>query len=158
MPAVKAIDGVVAMRDPRRLWVLGGEQRAAEVTLRAAVPWRIVIRGGASEVTAELGSLDLAGLEVKGGLSMIRLELPVPSGMVPIRISGGASQITVRRPAGVAARVHLKGWVSAFVFDDQTFSDVGNDARLQSPGYEATATCYDIEVSSSPSIVTMTSG
>ncbi len=158
MPDVKAKDGVVTIRYPRRLWVLGGEQRAAEVTLSVAIPWRIVIQGGASEVTAELGSLDLAGLEVKGGLSMIRLELPAPSGMVPIRISGGASQITVRRPAGVAARVHLKGWVSAFVFDDQTFSDVGNDVRLQSPGYEATAPCYDIEVSSSASMVTITSG
>lgn len=66
--------------------------------------------------------------------------------------------ITVRRPAGVATRVHLKGWVSAFVFDDQTFSDVGNDVRLQSPGFELTAPCYDIEVKSSASMVTITSG
>ena len=51
-------------------------------------PWQIVIQGGASDVTAELGGLDLAGLEVKGGLSSIRLELPMPSGVVPIRISG----------------------------------------------------------------------
>jgi DNA-binding MarR family transcriptional regulator len=158
VPDVKAQDGVVTIRYPRRLWVLGGEQRAAEVTLSVAIPWRIVIQGGASEIIAELGSLDLAGLEVKGGLSMIRLELPAPSGVVPIRISGGASQITVRRPAGVAARVHLKGWVSEFVFDDQTFSRVGNDVRLQSPGFDPTAPCYDIEVSSSASMVTITSG
>src|SRR3989442_533475 len=83
-----------------------GEQRVAEVTLSVAIPWRIVIQGGAAEITAELGGLDLAGLEVKGGLSMIRLELPAPSGVVPIRISGGASNITIRRPAGIAARVH----------------------------------------------------
>ena len=146
------------IRYPRRLLGLGGKHRAAEVTLNVAIPWQIVIQGGASDITAELGSLDLTGLEVKGGLSMIRLELPVPSGMVPIRISGGASQITVRRPAGVAARVHLKGWASEFVFDDQTFSNLGNDVRLQSPGYEATAPCYDIEVSSSASMVTITSG
>ncbi|MGI8551744.1 MAG: MarR family transcriptional regulator [Dehalococcoidia bacterium] len=158
VPDVKAKDGVVSIRYPRRLWVLGGGQRAAEVTLSLAIPWRIVIQGGASEVSAELGRLDLAGLEVKGGLSMIRLELPAPSGVVPIRISGGASAITVRRPAGVAARVHLKGWASQFVFDDQTFSAVGNNVRLQSPGYEATAPCYDIEVSSSASMVTITSG
>jgi len=75
-----------------------------------------------------------------------------------IRISGGASVITVRCPAGVAARAHLKGWASTFVFDDQTFSDVGNDVRLQSQGCEATAPRYDIEVSSSVSTVTITSG
>jgi len=158
VPSVAAKEGVVTIRYPRRLWVLGGEQRVAEVTLSVAIPWRIAIQGGASEVTAELGGLDLDGLEVKGGASMIRLELPAPSGMVPIRISGGASEITIRRPAGVAARVHLKGWASVFVFDDQTFSDMGNNVRLQSSGFEPTIPCYDIEVVSSASMVTITSG
>ena len=158
MPDVKAQDGVVTIRYPRRLWIPGREQRAAEVTLSAAVPWRIMIQGGASEVIAELGGLDLAGLEVKGGGSLMRLELPAPSAVVPIRISGGASMVIIRRPAGVAALVHLKGWASQFVFDDQTFSAVGNDVRLQSPGYEAPAPCYDIEVASSASMVTITSG
>ena len=158
VPEVKVKDGVVTIRYPRRLLVLGGAQRAVEVTLSAAIPWQIAIQGGALEIAAELGGLDLAGLEVKGGVSMIRLELPVPSGVVPVRVSGGASAITVRRPAGVAARAHLKGWVSTFVFDDQTFSNLGNDVRLQSPGYEATDQRYDIEVASSASTVTITSG
>jgi DNA-binding HxlR family transcriptional regulator len=157
VPDVKVKEGGVSIRYPRRLWVLSSEQRIAEVTLSTAVPWQIAIQGGLSEVTAELRNLDLAGLEIKGGLSMIRLELPVPARAVPIRISEGASTVTVRRPAGVAARVHLKGWASAFVFDDQRFSDVGNDVRLQSPGYEPTAAGYDIEVASSASMVTITS-
>ncbi len=157
VPDVKVKDGVITVRYPRRLWISGGEQRGAEIALSAAIPWRIAIQGGASEIIAELGSLNLAGLEVKGGLSSIRLELPEPSGVVPIRISGGASDIVIRRPAGVAARAHLKGWVSTFVFDDQTYGDVGNDVRLQSPGYEAAARRYDIEVASSASMITVTS-
>ena len=99
VPNVKAKDGGVTIRYPRHLGILDWRQRAAEVTLSVAIPWQIVVQGGASEITA-------------------------PSGVVPIRISGGASVVTVRRPAGVAARIHLKGWVSAFVFDDQTFSRV----------------------------------
>jgi len=157
-PDVKAKDGVVTIRYPRRLLGLGGQQRAAEVTLNVAIPWQIVIQGGASDVTAELGGLDLASLVVKGGLSSIRLELPVPAGVVPIRISGGASEIIIRRPGGVAARAHLKGWVSTFVFDDQTFSNMGNNTRLQSSGFDSTAPYYDIEVASSASMVTITSG
>jgi len=79
--------------------------------------------------------------------------------MSHVASTGGASGITVRRPAGIAARVHLKGWISStLVFDDQTFSDVGNDVRLQSPGYEVTAPCYDIEVAGSAKEVTITSG
>jgi DNA-binding MarR family transcriptional regulator len=153
VPGVKAKDGVVTIRYPRRLWVLDRKRCSAEVTLSASIPWQIVVQGAASEVAAELGSLNLAGLEVKGGMNVIRLDLPAPTGVVPIRISGGASEITVRRPAGVAARAHLKGWVSEFIFDDQTFSAVGNDVRLQTPGYEGSAHGYDIEVSSSASRV-----
>lgn len=123
-----------------------------------AIPWRIVIQGGASQVEARLGGLNLAGLEIKGGLNLIRVELPVPSGVVPVRISGGASDIAVQRPVGVAASAHLKGWVSDFVFDDQAFSGMGNDVRRQSPGYEAATRRYDIKVESSASAVSITSG
>lgn len=157
VPEVKDKDGVVTIRYPRRLLaLLGGEKRAAEVTLSTAIPWQIVIQGGAAMVTAELSNLDLAELEFKGGVGMTSVELPVPSGVVPIRISGGASEMLVRRPPGVAARVHLKGWASTFVFDDQRFSYLGNDVRLQSSGFEPTAPYYDIEVTSSVSTVTIT--
>ncbi|MEO8971860.1 MAG: MarR family transcriptional regulator, partial [Ktedonobacteraceae bacterium] len=158
MPDVKAREGVVTIRYPRRLWVPSKEKHVAEVTLSAAIPWQIVIQGGASEITAELGGLNLAGLEVKGGLHMVRLYLPAPSGVVPVQISGGVAEVAVVRPAGVAARVHLKGWAAAFVFDDQTFNALGNDVRLQSQGFDPTAPYYDIEVSSSASMVTITSG
>jgi hypothetical protein len=157
LPDVTAKGGTVTIRYPRGLWSLGGGQGAAVVALNVNIPWHIVIQGGASQVEALLGSLALTGLEVKGGLSEIRLDLPMPSGVVPIRISGGASDITVRRPAGVAARAHLKGWVSEFIFDDQTFSAVGNDVRLYSPGYDMTAPRYDIDIASSASQVTITS-
>ena len=161
LPDVRARDGVVGIRYPRRLasWVPGGPKRIAEVTLTTAIPWWIAIQGGASEVTAKLGGLKLAGLEVKGGMSMIHLNLPSPSVaalMVPIRISGGASEIIVRRPAGVAARVHLKGWASQFIFDDESFGNMGNDVRMQSPGFQATAPHYDIEILSSVSAITVT--
>jgi DNA-binding MarR family transcriptional regulator len=156
VPDVKTKDGVVTIRYPKRLWLLGGGQGAAEIILNATIPWWIAIQGGVSTITAELGRLNLAGLEVKGGMSMIRLELPVPADVVPIRVSGSASDITIRRPAGVPARVHLKGWVSTFVFDEQTFGNVGNDVRLRSPGYDGTDPGYDIEVASSASMVTIT--
>jgi DNA-binding MarR family transcriptional regulator len=65
-PDVKAKDGVVTIRYPRRLWVLGRGQGKSEVRLNVAIPWQILIQGGASEITAELGSLNLVGLEIKG--------------------------------------------------------------------------------------------
>jgi len=158
VPDVKAKDGVVTIRYQRRLtdWVQGAAKRMADVTLSTAIPWWITIHGGAAEVTAKLGALDLAGLEVKGGMSMINLNLPKPTRSVPIRISGGASEIVVRRPPGVAARVHLKGWSSSFHFDDQTYINMGNNARMQTPGYDATAPGYNIKILSSVSAITVT--
>ena len=158
VPEVKVEGGTVTIRYSRRTLLLDWRKRAAEVSLNTAIPWQIVILGGAWEIAAELGNLNLAGLEVKGGFSSVRLDLSTPSTVVPIQIKGGASEIIVRRPAGVAARVHLKGWASAFAFDDQTFSNVGNDIRLQSSGYEASAPYYDIEVIGSASGITITSG
>ncbi len=157
-PDVKVKDGTVTVRYSRRTWLLDWRQRTAEVTLSAAIPWRIEFRGGAAELTAELGGLDLVGLEIKGGMSMLHLNLPAPSGVVPIKISGGAAQVAIERPAGVAARVHLKGWAPAFVFDDQRFSNLGNDVRMQSSDYDGITPGYDIELTSSVASLSITSG
>ena len=155
VPNVAAKGGVVTIRYPRRLSGLNGEQRQAVVTLSRAIPWQMVIQSGGLDITAELGGLNLASCEITGGGSRIHLELPVPSGVVPILISGGGSEIIVRRPAGVAVRAHLKGWGSAFVFDEQAHMD--NNGWLQSSGFEPTAPYYNIEVASSGSMVTLTS-
>jgi hypothetical protein len=44
------------------------------------------------------------------------------------------------------------------VFDDQTFDYLGKNVWLQSSGFEPTASYYDIEVLSSASMVTITTG
>src|SRR5262249_30599247 len=116
------------------------------------------IQGGATEAVAELGGLHLAGLEVKGGFNTIHLDLPMPSDMVPLRLAGGASEITVRRPARVAIRINFQGWASELAFDGQTFSVAGSISQLQSPGFDPTAPGFDIEITSYANRVTITSG
>ncbi len=49
----------------------------------------------------------------------------------------------------------LTGALTDTPFDQQSFSAVGSDVRLQSTGYEATAPSYDIEVASSAGVVTI---
>ncbi|MCL4250568.1 MAG: MarR family transcriptional regulator [Anaerolineae bacterium] len=158
VPDVKVKDGVVTIRYPRRLWIPSTEKRAAEVTLSTAIPWVVVIRSGGSEVTADLNELDLLEMEARGAGSMFNLDLPVPSGVVPIRLGGSGSQFSVRRPPGVAARVHMKGWGSGGIFDDQTIGGMSSDVRLQSPNYESAVRRYDLEVSGTGSMFTITAG
>jgi len=158
VPDVKVKDGVVTIRYPRRLWVPGKEKRAVEVTLSTAIPWQIALKGGGAQMTAELGGLDLLELEANGAGSTFHVELPEPTRVVPIRLGGSGSEFTVRRPPGVAARVQRNGWGSGVFFDDQTVSERSSDMRLQSPNYEGAALRYDIEMSGSGSMITITTG
>lgn len=154
-PEVKVAAGEVTMRYPRRLWGLSGSKRAAEVALNASIPWQIVIQGSGMDLTADLEKLDLRELEVKGGGSMIRLNLPAPAGVTPVRISGGGSAITVRRPADVAARVHLKGHASVVVFDDHTYLGMGANAMLHSADFTTTGPHYSFDIASAASEITI---
>lgn len=158
-PDIEVANETVTVRYPGRFGLFDWRgRRYGEVVLNTAVPWRIEVRGGASEVVAELGGLDLLGLEVRGGASTFRVELPEPSGVVPVRISGGASEIVVRRPPGVAAGLRLEGGAAGLAFDDQRFGAVSSDMRLQSPGYGEAARRYDVEVSGGASKLALTSG
>jgi DNA-binding MarR family transcriptional regulator len=157
-PEVTAKDGDIAIRYPRRLVVLGRPQRVADVALSVAVPWRIVIQAKAAMITVQLARLDLSELTVEGGASQMRLELPTATRVVPVRIQGAASEITVRRPPGVAVRVHLHGWTSMLDLDGRRFTAGGSDARLQSAGFDVTGPYYDIEVRGATSMVTVTAG
>jgi DNA-binding MarR family transcriptional regulator len=155
VPEVKVKGGVVTIRYPRKLWVTG-EDRTAEVTLSTAVPWQIALNGGGAMMTAKLGGLDLLELEANGAGSMFQVDLPKPARVVAIQLGGSGSEFTVRRPAGVAARVQTKGWGSGVIFDDQTVSEWNSDMRLQSPNYEGAAVRYDIETSGTGSMFTIT--
>ncbi len=157
IPTVKEKDGAVTIRYPRRLLGLGEKQGRAALALNATIPWRISIQGGSAEAVAELGRLKLASLEVKGAFNTLRLDLPAPAGLVPLRLAGGASEIIVRRPAGVGVRLNFKGWTSMLTFDGQTLSVAGNIAQLQSPGFDPTTPGYDLEITSYANVVTITS-
>ena len=159
-PDIKVKDGAVTMRFPkslqRSLLGLGKAEGGADVALNPTIPWRIAVQGAGTVIEAELGGLRLAGLEIKAGGSMIRLALPALTDVVPVVIDGSASDIRVRRPAGVAARVHLTGWSTVLTFDGENFTGLGANQRLLSANYTKTAPHYEIEVTTSASMVTVT--
>jgi hypothetical protein len=156
-PKVKIEKGTVTIRNRRRLWLLDWGQQDAEIVLNTSIPWQIEIRGGAAGVTADLTSIDLIELSVSYGMSSVDLNLPVPSGTVPLRVSGGASEVAIQRPAGVPVRVRFTGWASEIMFDDEVLGGIRNDLQLQSPGYEAATGRYEIQISGSVSMVTISS-
>lgn len=156
-PEVKTENGTVTIRNRRRLWLLEWGQQDADIALNTSIPWQIEIRGGAAGISADLTSIDLVELNVSYGMSSVDLNLPVPSGTVPLRVSGGASDVAIKHPAGVPVRVRFTGWASAVMFQDELQSGLRNDLQLQSPGYEDATGRYDIEISGNANMVTISS-
>ncbi|WP_273846434.1 MarR family winged helix-turn-helix transcriptional regulator [Rubrobacter calidifluminis] len=158
VPKVEVADGIVTFRYPRRLGVLfeWRNRSGGEVTLSTAVPWEVEVRGGAYKVEADLSGLRLTSFVLTRGFSNVALTLPEPSGVVPIRLSGGASKVTIRRPAGVEAHLNMRGGASKLVFDGQSFEAVGGTLRLQSPDSHNAADRYEIEISGGASEITVT--
>ena len=155
-PKVEVEYGAVTFRYTRRFGgLLDWRSRPGKVTLNPAVPWEIEVRGGASEIKADLSGLNLSSFVLKAGISNLALTLPEPSGVVPVRLSGGASKVSIRRPARAAARLIVKNGASKLTFDEQSFDAIGGKVRLQSPGYEGCSDRYEIEVSGGASEITV---
>ena len=157
VPTVRVQDGTISIEyprfppsDQRYSWL----ERRAEVALNASIPWHIEVRGSTSRLTADLHDVNLGSLKLAGGASRIKVQLPRPLGTVPVRILGGASNVTIHRPEGVAARAHAGG-ATNLSFDEKHFSAIGGDVNVQSPDYDAVANRYDIEVTGGANNMTL---
>ena len=146
--------GVISIDYPRFNPLAWG-RTAADITVHASVAWFVHIRDGVSRWDADLRNVDLAGMDVRGGVSRVDLQLPRPAGTVRVRVSGGASQLRIRRPSGVAARIQIGGGASKLALDDQGFGAVGGPVRLESPDYSAAADRYEIEIGGGASKITI---
>src|SRR5262249_46522506 len=105
-----------------RIRTEGGEVRVGgahggSLALPSLVPWRLRIRGGAVGLDADLRRLSVEEVALSGGASDVRILLGTPQTTTPVRARGGADKLTVLRPAGVAARVEVRGGASAVTIE-----------------------------------------
>jgi hypothetical protein len=149
MPKVEARRGIVTIQYPRFPggdWLNDRSERPAEIELNASIPWDVEVSGGASRLTADLSGLRLGSLKVAGGARRLEVVLPAPSGAVAVVIFGGASNVAIRRPTGVAARIRVDGGATNLAFDDRHIGAAGGELDLQSRDYDGAAVRYDIAV------------
>jgi hypothetical protein len=154
-PRVGVEDGTVTIHYPRFDWRYYLRERPAEVALNASIPWSIEIRDGTSRFTADLRGLELRSFEVRGGASRVEVTLPQPSGTVPVRVLGGASNVVIHRPEGVAAQIRVGGGSTNLAFDEQRFGAVGGEVSLRSPDYDDASDRYDIVITGGASGLTV---
>jgi DNA-binding MarR family transcriptional regulator len=144
-PAVRAEGGTVTL-SYAGFRAADWKKHAAHVALNGSVPWDIAIRGGASKLAADLTALQLRSFEVTGGATDLTASLPRPEGTIRIAFAGGASKLVLRRPGGVAVRLHVSGGVSRLAFDAHRLGVVGGETRLESPDYGTAKDRYEITV------------
>ena len=100
------------------------------IVLHPAVAWTIAIRGGLSDCELDLTAGTVARVDIGGGCSEVLLDLPSPTAVVPVRISGGASRLGIRRPAETGVAVDVAGGVSMLRVDERAFDAIGGAAQL----------------------------
>jgi hypothetical protein len=153
-PQATEAEGLITIDYPRFNPLMWG-RTSASVTISPSVAWAIEIDGGVSHWDGDLRNVDLAGIDVRGGLSQVNLQLPRPTGSVRIHVSGGASGLTMRRPTGVGARVRIGGGASKLALDDQVFGAVGGPVALETPGYSMDGDRYTVEIGGGASKITI---
>jgi hypothetical protein len=149
IPRVSVDGNVVTVCYPRfslRRWLRPWTPGAGRMTLNGEVTWDIRIRRGAAHVAVDLRDLRVTAVDVRHGANRVELRLPSPSGVVPVRVGGGASHVTIRRPAGTPVRLSISRGVADLRFDEE-FGAVGGRLRLESPQTGSKSGRYDIEVS-----------
>jgi hypothetical protein len=168
VPRMRVRGGVVTVAYPRLGWfdwraqIAGQNVEASahwrkdtgEIALNGTIPWSIELRGGVSSWTADLRTVRLEGFELRGGASKVELMLPRPIGVVPIRIHGGISRVSIVRPIGVAAGLEVHGGVSEVALDGEVVKGAGQ-ISMQTPGAASTPDRYEIDVSGGASKVSI---
>jgi hypothetical protein len=130
-------------------------RRRAEVTLSASVPWEIQVKGGAATVDADLRGLRLLSLRIGAGASGVEVRLPPPEGAVPVTIGGGASHVSLSRPAEVPVSLRIRGGASHLSFGEESFGAIGGPVNLQSDHFREQTDRYEISVGGGASRLTI---
>jgi cell wall-active antibiotic response 4TMS protein YvqF len=94
-----------------RLSQSGANFGNATVTVHVAndVPLSLQLNAGAGDFLIDLHDVAVTDTRFSVGASKTTIVLPHPTGDIPIRLDGGASEITVEIPADVEARVVVTG-------------------------------------------------
>jgi DNA-binding MarR family transcriptional regulator len=153
-PEIRVDGGTVTVRY-RRFGLLDWRGGTSRFSLTPSIPWDLEVLGGASRWTADLRQLQLRSFLLRGGMSEVELDLAAPVGTVPLRITGGISRLTVRRPAGSALILLVRGGLSRLAMDGQEFGAIGGQLRLESREHREGGDHFALEITGGASRLTI---
>ncbi len=104
--------------------------------LNAKVPWKIALNSGASRDDITLGA---------------------PSGIVPVKLNGGALTVRLHRPSGTAVSVTVQGGAVNLQVDGKQATHAIGSASYSSPDFSGAADGYRIDINCGSCSVTLDS-
>lgn len=146
-PRLRVGPGEVAIRWKSALadW-LRGAGRDVVIVLHPGVEWALALHGGLSHTALDLAAGTVARIDLHGGCSNVRVELPRPTAIVPVRITGGASHLSVQRPADAGVALAVAGGVAKLHLDDQRLGAIGGATRLDTRNVTPGAPHYELQI------------
>ena len=130
---------------------------AVFIELNADVRWQLQFSGGASQTVLDLRHGQVGGIDFTAGSSLISIMLPPPHGTTTITLAGGASQVDIKVPAGVLARLQLDGGASTATVGGQTHVGLGGGTVLTPSGWTSALNRYDVSAPAGISTISVTS-
>ena len=112
-----------------------------EIRLAEDVPTALSVNGGAGDFRFDLTRLRIVDARLSIGAATALIVLPQPLGQVEVRVSAGASTVTIQVPPGVEARVMGSGGLMKL------------EGRPETPGFSAAANRVLVSVSGGASSI-----
>ena len=94
-----------------RPWFPVGERGTPDwrISVGTDLPTRLDVAAGAGDFDFDLSAIRLVDARISLGAAQARITVPHPIGEVPLRITSGASQVTIAVPPGVETQVRTRG-------------------------------------------------
>ncbi|PZR83336.1 MAG: hypothetical protein DLM65_02155 [Candidatus Aeolococcus gillhamiae] len=134
-------DGEVVVRNRR-----GANRGSVELSRNHS--WSIKLHGGTWNTALDLTGLRITGVEMDSGGGNVTCVLPMPHGIVPVRINSGIVGVTLRRPREAAAHALVQTGSVKVRFDGDLIKATMTDVQWNSPGASQRDDRYDVTVCS----------
>ena len=132
----------VALRPPDGLPSFEG--REWDVALNEAIPLTLDVTTGAAEARLDLRSTQTRRLDLRAGAGRVELDVPTAAGRSAVHIEGGAGEVIIRVPTGVAARVSGQAVLGSLDVDETRFA--ASSGAWESVDYDTAANRVEIAV------------
>lgn len=109
---------------------------ALAIELHPTVAWNIMLETGASKADLDFSAVKVKNIDIKGGVSRLKLKLGQPAGQMNVAVETGASSITILIPADARCELMMEDGLSSKTIKGLDQIEIG---KYRSSNFDAEA-------------------